>query len=257
MKIAALASGSAGNCFYIEDEQTETAVLIDAGISTRQISLRLAMLGLTADKIKGIFITHEHADHIRGADVFARKFQVPIFANEKTIDSCSLCADKSLIKAINNTDVIRVGGSKVQAFSKTHKAADPISYTILANKKVSVITDAGHACRNIIDQIAAADFLFLESNHDLEMLRTGPYPAFLKKWIAGDHGHLSNAAAGDCVREHAPQKLTNIVLSHLSSTNNTPDLALATFRSIIQKRSGFSPKVHVSTQHSPTKLFVI
>ncbi len=120
-----------------------------------------------------------------------------------------------------------------------------------------MITDAGHACRNIIDQIAAADFLFLESNHDLEMLRTGPYPAFLKKWIAGDHGHLSNAAAGDCVREHAPQKLANIVLSHLSSTNNTPDLALATFRSIIHKRSGFSPKVHVSTQHSPTKLFVI
>ena len=94
MKIAALASGSAGNCFYIEDDQTETAVLIDAGISTRQISLRLAMLGLATDKIKGIFITHEHADHIKGADVFARKFQVPIFATEKTINSCALCSDQ-------------------------------------------------------------------------------------------------------------------------------------------------------------------
>jgi phosphoribosyl 1,2-cyclic phosphodiesterase len=257
MKIAALASGSAGNCFYIEDDRTETAVLIDAGISTRQISLRLAMLGLTTDKIKGIFITHEHADHIKGADVFARKFQVPIFATKETINKCSLCSDKYLIKAINNTDIIKVGGSKVQAFSKSHKAADPISYTILANKKVSVITDVGYACQNIIDHVAAADFLFLESNHDPEMLSNGPYPAFLKKWIAGDHGHLSNSAAGHCVLNHASQKLANIVLSHLSSTNNSPDLALSTFRSIINKRSGFSPKVHVSKQHSPTKLFVI
>jgi phosphoribosyl 1,2-cyclic phosphodiesterase len=257
MKIAALASGSAGNCFYIEDDKSETAVLIDAGISTRQISLRLAMLGLTTEKIKGIFITHEHADHVRGADVFARKFQVPIFATRKTINSCSLCSDRSLIKAINNTDIVKIGGSKVQAFAKSHKAADPISFTILANKEVSVITDAGHACQNIIDHIAAADFLFLESNHDPEMLKNGPYPAFLKKWIAGDHGHLSNSAAGDCVLKHASQKLTNVVLSHLSSTNNTPDLALAAFRSIIKKRSNFSPQVHVSTQHSPTKLFVI
>ncbi len=257
MKIAALASGSAGNCFYIEDDQAATAVLIDAGISTRQIALRLALLGLTPEKIQGIFITHEHADHIKGADVFARKYQVPIFATRKTIDSCSLCTDKSLIKTIKNTDIVNIGGNKVQAFSKTHKAADPISFTIFANKKVSVITDAGYACKNIIEHIAAADFLCLETNHDPEMLKNGPYPAFLKKWIAGDNGHLSNAAAGHCVLEHASQKLTNIVLSHLSSTNNTPHLALTTFRSIIKERRNFAPGVHVSTQYIPTKLFVI
>ena len=108
MKIAALASGSAGNCFYIEDDKSESAVLIDAGISTRQIALRLAMLGLTVEKVKGIFITHEHADHIKGADVFARKYQVPIFATKKTIDSCLLCSDKSLIKAIKNGDVEKI-----------------------------------------------------------------------------------------------------------------------------------------------------
>lgn len=257
MKIAALASGSAGNCFYIEDDKSETAVLIDAGISTKQISLRLAMLGLTTAKINGIFITHEHADHVKGADVFARKFKVPIFATKKTIDSCSLCSDKSLIKTIKNNDVINIGGNNVQAFSKTHKAADPISFTIFANKKVSIITDAGHACNNIIEHIAAADFLCLETNHDPDMLKNGPYPAFLKNWIAGDNGHLSNVAAGHCVLEHAPQKLQNIVLSHLSGTNNTPDLAFSTFMSIINKRRNFSPEVHVSTQFTPTKLFVI
>lgn len=257
MKIAALASGSAGNCFYIEDDRSETAVLIDAGISTRQIALRLAMLGLTIAKIGGVFITHEHGDHIKGADVFARKFRVPIFATKKTIANCCLCSDKSLINPINNTDIINLDGLKVRAFSKTHRAADPISYTIFANKKVSVITDVGHACRNIIDNIAEADFLFLESNHDPEMLQNGPYPAYLKKWIASDNGHLSNLAAGHCVLEHASQKLTNIVLSHLSSTNNTPGLALSTFRSIINKRSSFSPKVHLSTQDNPTKLFII
>jgi len=257
MKIAALASGSAGNCFYIEDDRSETAVLIDAGISTRQISLRLARLGLTAEKIKGIFITHEHADHIKGADVFARKFKVPIFATKKTIDSCSLCSDKSLIKTIKNNDIVNIGGNNVQAFSKTHKAADPISFTIFANKKVSIITDAGHVCKNISEHIAAADFLCLETNHDPEMLKNGPYPAFLKKWIAGDNGHLSNVAAGHCVVEHASQKLNNIILSHLSGTNNTPYLALTTFRSIINERRNFSPEVYVSTQDNPTKLFVI
>lgn len=257
MKIAALASGSKGNCFYIEDDKSEAAVLIDAGISTRQISLRLAMLGLTAEKIQGIFITHEHADHIKGADVFARKFQVPIFATEKTVASCLLCSDKSLIKPIKNSDVITVGGNKVQAFSKTHRAADPISYTIFANKKVSIITDAGHACKNIIEHIAVADFLCLETNHDPQMLKNGPYPAFLKNWIASASGHLSNSAAGRCVLEHASPKLQNIVLSHLSATNNTPDLAFSTFMSIINERRNFSPGVHVSTQFTPTKLFVI
>jgi len=257
MKIAALASGSKGNCFYIEDGKSETAVLIDAGISTRQISLRLAMLGLTAEKVKGIFITHEHTDHIKGADVFARKYRVPIFATKKTIDSCLLCSDKSLIKPIKSCEVIMIGGNKVQAFSKTHQAADPISYTIFSNKKVSIITDVGHACKNIIEHITAADFLCLETNHDPEMLKNGPYPAFLKKWIAGDNGHLSNSAAANCVREHASRKLTNVVLSHLSSTNNTPDLALSTFRSIIKERKNFFPEVHVSTQDNPTKLFVI
>jgi phosphoribosyl 1,2-cyclic phosphodiesterase len=257
MKIAALASGSAGNCFYIEDDKSEAAVLIDAGISTRQIALRLAMLGLTTEKIQGIFITHEHADHIKGADVFARKYQVPIFATKKTIDSCCLCANKSLINTIKNNDIVTIGANKIQAFSKTHRAADPISYTIWANRKVSVITDAGHACKNIIDHVAEADFLFLESNHDPEMLKKGPYPAYLKNWIASDNGHLSNSAAANCVLEHASPKLANIVLSHLSSTNNTPDLALSTFKSIIKLRSNFSPKVNLSTQHNPTKLFVI
>jgi phosphoribosyl 1,2-cyclic phosphodiesterase len=257
MKIAALASGSAGNCFYIEDDRSETAVLIDAGISTRQIALRMASLGLTTDKIKGIFITHEHADHIKGADVFARKFRVPIFATQKTMDNCTLCTDKSWLKTIKNTDIVKIGGNKVQAFSKTHKAADPISFTVLATRKVSIITDAGYACKNIIEHIAAADFLCLETNHDPEMLKNGPYPAFLKKWIAGDNGHLSNSAAGSCVMQHASEQLHNIVLSHLSSTNNTPDLALSTFRSILNKRSNFSPRIHVSTQDKPTRLFVI
>jgi phosphoribosyl 1,2-cyclic phosphodiesterase len=257
MKVAALASGSSGNCFYIEDDRSETAVLIDAGISTKQISLRLAMLGLTTEKIKGIFITHEHGDHVKGADVFARRFQVPIFATKKTIKSRFLCSDNSLIKAVKNNDMVKIGGARVQAFAKQHSAADPISFTILAHKRVSVITDAGHACKNIIDHVGAADFLFLESNHDPEMLENGPYPEYLKEWIASNYGHLSNAAAGHCVREHASQRLRHIVLSHLSETNNTLELALATFKSIIQKRNGFAPKVHLSMQHRPTKLFVI
>ncbi len=255
MRIAALASGSWGNCFYIEDRKAETAVLIDAGISTRQICARLQVLGLEPHKIKGIFITHEHNDHVKGADVFARKFKVPIFATKKTAANRLLCSEKSLIKKIKNNDIVSVGNLQIEAFSKSHSAADPVSYTIHGKIRVSVITDAGHVCKNIVSHISQADFLFIESNHDPEMLKHGPYPEYLKYWIAGDGGHLSNKQTGLAVLEHGSGKLKNIVLSHLSESNNTPELALQTFNSLIGRKTRFSPKVYVATKHSPTKLF--
>lgn len=257
MKMAALASGSSSNCFYVEDDQGKAAVLIDAGISTRQICQRLGILGLTAGKIAAIFITHEHSDHIKGVDVFARKFKVPIYATEKTVKTRFLCADSSLIKIINNDDMINIGGMNIEAFSKPHTAADPVSYTIYGHKKVSIITDIGYPCKRTTQNIHEADFLFLEFNHDPEMLRNGPYPEYLKKWIAGDHGHLSNMQAASCVLEHASPQLKNIVLSHLSETNNDPQTAFDTFNSLIRKRGAFSPEVGISTRYHPTQLFTI
>lgn len=255
MEVSALASGSSGNCFYIADE--DSAILIDAGISAKQAISRLLEIGGNPGKIKAIFITHEHSDHIRGCDVLARKLKIPVFATKATVQKGFLCSNKNLIHFIGKNTILKIGNLKIESFSKSHSAADPVSFNIYANKKVSVITDAGHACNNIKKHVSNCNFLFIESNHDEEMLENGPYPIYLKKWIKGDEGHLSNSQAATCVKKHASIKLKKIILSHLSKNNNTPEIALSTFNQILKTRSNFFPEIDVSVREYPTKLFRI
>ncbi len=253
MEICALASGSSGNCFYIENNNQ--AVLIDAGISTRQIIDRLYIIGKNPFNVKGIFITHEHSDHIRGADVFARKFNVPIFSTKKTIEICNLCSNEDLINPINNDEIIKISGMEIQAFSKSHRAADPISFNISSKKKISIITDIGYACNNVVDNIENSDLLCLESNYDTQMLRNGNYPSFLKKWIESDTGHLSNEESAECVFQYSRSKLKYVILSHLSKNNNNPALALNSFQLLM--KNNFSPKIFISHREHPTQIFRI
>lgn len=257
MEISALASGSNGNCFYLRNRKNDSAILIDAGISAKKISERIGLLGRNADKLKAVFITHEHSDHIRGADVLARKLNIPIFATKKTIQNSFLCSDKDLINSIKNDEVVRIAGLSVEAFPKSHSAADPVSYNIKANNSkgvISVITDLGFCCNNTIDSVADSNVLFLESNHDINMLENGPYPYHIKKWIKSDTGHLSNLQASLCVLEHATRKLKHVVLSHISKTNNTPEMALHTFNSLIKERKDLKPKITASTREKPTDI---
>lgn len=252
MELAALASGSSGNCFYIENKGC--AVLIDAGISSKQICERLAILKKNPELIKAVFITHEHSDHTRGADVFSRNFNVPIYATKKTIqNSCLRFSDKT--ETIRNNGIIDLGGMKIEAFSKPHSAIDPVSYSIFNGKKISVITDVGFASKNIVSNVSDSDFLFMEANHDEMMLEAGPYPYFLKKWIKSDSGHLSNFQSAICMLEHANSKLKNIVLSHLSETNNNPKLAIETFKFLINERKDLKPEISISGRFTPTRLF--
>lgn len=257
MKLSVLASGSSGNCFYVEEDNT--ALLIDAGISAKQVIERLGTMRKNTDNISAIFITHEHSDHIKGADVLARQLNIPIFATKKTADNCFLCSNCSLIQHIKNNQTLKFGSMHINAFSKSHKCADPVSYSIISekNKKLSIITDAGYSCKNIIKNVSDSDFLCMESNHDLKMLAEGPYPPFLKQWIKSDVGHLSNVQASLCVLEHAQSKLKHVILSHLSETNNTPNLALSTFNSLIKERKDLHPRVTVSSRFIPTPLFKI
>ena len=255
MEVAALASGSSGNCFYVENEGK--GILIDAGISSKQIVERLKALKKNPEKIKGIFITHEHSDHIRGVDVFARQFRVPIFVTKPTAKSAFLCKSRDLIKHIKNNETIAIGGMKVEAFSKSHNAADPVSYSIWNGKKVSIITDVGYGCDNVISNVSDSDFLFLESNHDEIMLERGPYPYFLKQWIKSNNGHLSNLQAALCVLEHSKSKLKHVVLSHLSKTNNTEKLAMETFHHLLKERKDLNAKVSVSTREVQTPLYKV
>lgn len=255
MEISALASGSSGNCFYVENEGK--AVLIDAGISCKQIVERLHSLKKNPDRIKAIFITHEHSDHIRGADVFCRQFKVPIFATKKTAQSCFLCSSRDFIKHIKNNETVKIGGMNVEAFSKSHNAADPVSYNVWNGKKISIITDAGYGCKNVIANVSDSDFLCIESNHDEIMLEKGPYPYFLKQWIRSNEGHLSNLQSALCVLEHAPSRLKHVMLAHISKINNTSKLAMETFNHLLKERKDLHPKISVSERERPTALLRI
>ena len=254
MEICVLASGSSGNCFYVENDKK--AILIDAGISTKQIVDRLFSIGKSPLNIKGIFITHEHSDHVKGCDVFARKFNVPVFATKKTIDSSNLCSNCDLVNPIKNNEDVDLCGMNIEAFSKSHKAVDPVSYNIFYEKKISIMTDIGFACNNIIDNVHDSDLLCMESNYDNEMLRNGKYPYFLKKWIESDIGHLSNEDSANCILNNASSKLKYLILCHLSKNNNTPKIALKTFN-MLDDRNNFSDKLLVSEREMPTKIFRI
>lgn len=256
LQVCALASGSSGNCFYVGNGKG--GVLIDAGISAKQICLRMAARGLQPENVRGIFVTHEHSDHILGIDVFARKFRVPVFTTRKTAAACFLCEDAHLIRVIQNTEEVKLAGMTIEAFGKFHDAIDPVSYTISSVKKrVSVMTDLGHACKRVQEQISEADFLFLESNHDERMLRDGSYPEELKQLILSDIGHLSNRQAGLCVLEYASQRLKHVVLSHLSENNNTPQLALRTFMKLVKERSDLALNVGLSVREEATQVWAV
>jgi phosphoribosyl 1,2-cyclic phosphodiesterase len=252
MRYCALTSGSSGNSFFIENE--DEAVLVDAGLSAKELVYRMAIIGLDPLKLKGILITHEHIDHIRGMDVLSRKLKIPVFATRDTLKDKIYSCD---VKEILNNEIFSIGKLQIEAFSKNHGAANPVSYTIQDKKRISVITDAGRACKNVCSQIKDADALFLESNHDIEMLEKGPYPFHLKKLVKSDDGHLSNMQASLSVLENSNSKMQRVILSHLSKVNNTSQLALETFNQILKQRYDFKADLDISSRDKPTPIWTV
>ncbi len=254
-EISVLASGSSGNCFYIGTDKAE--ILIDAGISCRQICRRLEKIGKHIQNIQGIFVSHEHSDHIQGLAVLTRHYNIPVYLNQGTLDHCPIPVHNA--KIITTDKEVDFCGLQILPFSKSHDAHDPVSYLINnEGQKVSVITDIGYCCENVTSSLHGCAAVILEANHDTEMLHNGPYPPYLKSRIAGAQGHLSNHAAAMAVLEHADNNLQYALLSHLSLYNNTPACALQTFTSIITKRNDLK---HVQTRLSyrdePTALIVL
>jgi len=258
MQTSALASGSSGNSFYIEINGT--SFLVDAGISAKQIVERMNSIGKDASLLRGIFVTHEHVDHIRGIDVLSRKYSIPVFITKKCYDNCHvLTNDASLINFIHKDKALDLDGIKILPFSKNHDANDPVSYSIVSSgKKVSVMTDIGVACNNVIQHTKDSNIIFLESNHDIDMLQNGRYPIYLKKRVASDNGHLSNYNAALLVLQHASSSLKHLVLSHLSQNNNTEEIALKTIKSLLQHREDLKKlQIHISNRERPTELITI
>jgi phosphoribosyl 1,2-cyclic phosphodiesterase len=222
--VCSIASGSNGNCYYIGND-TE-AVLIDAGITCRETVKRMKHVGLFMDKVKAVFISHEHGDHIRGVEVIAHTFNLPVFITPRTLQHSRLRIREHLVNSFAAYQPISIGGLAIQAFPKLHDAADPHSFVINGKDiQVGVFTDIGRPCANVIDHFGQCHAAFLETNYDDEMLEKGRYPYHLKRRIKGDEGHLSNAQALDLFTTYRPAHMSHVFLSHLSKDNNTPQLA--------------------------------
>jgi len=204
LEVSVLASGSSGNCFYICSDAGD--ILIDAGISCKQICQRLQSLGKSIENIKGIFVTHEHSDHISGIETLSHKFNIPVYVNSGTLENCFI--DMGNINLIHSNEDFDLDGLKILPFSKNHDAADPVSFLIKnGSKKISVITDVGCKCDNVINAVRESDMVILEANHDINMLKNGHYPHHLKKRIGSIIGHLSNYDSALLVLEHANAKI--------------------------------------------------
>lgn len=234
MRLCSIASGSSGNCVYVGSDTTH--LLIDVGISGKRTEAGLKELGLKMSDIDGIFITHEHADHISGLGVLSRKYGVPIYATQGTIEGIRNTAsvgeiDKGLFQIIKPDEKCIVKDLSLYPMHTSHDAADPVAYRIShGSQKIGIITDLGCYTDYTVECLKDLDVLYLEANHDVHMLQVGPYPYYLKQRILGERGHLSNESAGKLLSRLLHDKMQAIVLGHLSKENNLPELAYESVR---------------------------
>ena len=243
MRLCSIASGSSGNCIYVGSDTTH--LLVDVGISGKRTEAGLKELDLSMRDIDGIFITHEHADHIAGLGVLGRKYGIPIYATKGTINAiknsntvgeipdelfCPISADEKIVIKDLVCNPMRI----------SHDAAEPVAYRIQHGKKrVGIITDLGNYNDYTVESLKGMDALLLEANHDVNMLQVGPYPYYLKQRILGDRGHLSNELSGRLLNELASDRLRSVCLGHLSKENNLAELAYETVR--LEVTMGDSP----------------
>lgn len=239
IKFCSLYSGSSGNALFIGTEKTK--ILIDAGLSGKRILEALRSIGENPAELSAILISHEHIDHVRGAGIVSRKQDVPIYANEATW--CAMEYGLGPVKLENRVafrtgEEFEIGDICVRPFSIPHDAAEPVGYNFFAEgKKITTATDIGHMNKELLSHMEGNDLLLLESNHDIEMLKVGPYPWPLKKRILGDHGHLSNENCAKVIAYLAAQGTRRFVLGHLSHENNFPELAYqTTFNALCEKQ---------------------
>lgn len=236
VEVCAIASGSNGNCYYIGNGTD--AVLIDVGVSRKQVLLRMAHKGLDKSKVRAIFISHEHSDHMRGVKVLSKVLDVPVYMTRNTFDKAWNPNRPGNYSLFEPNAPVTIGSITVYPFLKKHDAVEPCSFRVEINgKHIGVFTDIGEPCENLIAHFKLCNAMFLESNYDEDMLLNGLYPYYLKQRVASSYGHLSNSQAVDLLLEHASGSLSDVFLSHLSQENNTPELAYKAFSHLKHKHN--------------------
>ncbi|MCX6271105.1 MAG: MBL fold metallo-hydrolase [Bacteroidetes bacterium] len=249
--LAALNSGSNGNCYYVGNEQD--AVLVDAGISCRETERRMSRLGLTLEKVRAVFISHEHTDHIRGAEVLSRKYKLPVYLSVVTYLNSLLQIETEQLRTFSANERLEIGSLNVCPFPKLHDGADPYSFTVMTEGLTAgVFTDIGEACPNLVHHFGYCHAAFLEANYDEVMLDEGNYPVYLKNRIKSKVGHLSNNQALDLFNRHKAPYLSHLILSHLSEHNNHPDIVNALFAPHAN-----GTLIEIASRYEPTGVFCV
>jgi phosphoribosyl 1,2-cyclic phosphodiesterase len=256
MKICVLGSGSKGNATYIE--AGDTAVLIDNGFSGKELQKRLTAIGVPMDRLSAILVSHEHTDHIRGVGVLSRRLELPIYANRATLQ-----AAEAALGRLHCSEPFTAGTAftfqnlTIHPFAVSHDAADPVGFTITdGNITVGYCTDTGRVTKLMRHRLAACHCLILESNHDPELLRNGPYPVYLQQRIRSSNGHLDNETAAAFLSDLAHNGLRHVCLAHLSETNNSPKIALQTATEALAN-SANRPTIFLAPQDRPTECIVL
>jgi phosphoribosyl 1,2-cyclic phosphodiesterase len=232
--ITSLNSGSNGNCYYIGNGRE--AILVDAGISCREIEKRMQRLGLRLDKIKAVFVSHEHADHILGVPVLVKKYRLPVYITSSTYKHAGIPIAEPLVYHFEARLPVYIGELQITAFAKNHDATDPHSFIVTCQGiTVGIFTDIGSPCDQVIEFFQKCHGAFLEANYDEDLLFNGRYPQYLKARISGKNGHLSNKQAFELFIKHRPSFMNHLLLSHLSKENNSPAIVESLFNSVSHK----------------------
>lgn len=236
MKITGLFSGSSGNCVLFENDGLK--LLVDAGMSAKAIFSALDEAGVSLSEIDGILLTHEHDDHTKGVGIISRKLDIPVYANEKTmfasLSKLGKMKDKNMV-IFETGKPFEIKNTVIHPFPVSHDAKDPVGYSFSAGSGRTVLaTDTGVVTEEMLLNLKGAECVFIESNHDVQMLKNGPYPMHLKKRILSRSGHLSNESAGQLCRTLVESGTKKIILGHLSRHNNTPLMALNTVNEILK-----------------------
>ncbi len=230
LRLCPLASGSTGNCIYVSSQSTH--ILVDAGLYGKEIVNRLAQIGIKPNQIEAILISHEHVDHIRGARILSNKFNIPVYITEETAyylgDSI---ANERMVRVMPVNGRIEINDIVIEPIPLPHDAIDPVGFCVHSDKtKISIATDLGHIPAYLGARFADSDGIFIESNHDEDMLMKGSYPLFLKERIMGSRGHISNSTAASFLAQYTGSRTQQIWLGHLSRNNNIPELAYETVK---------------------------
>jgi phosphoribosyl 1,2-cyclic phosphodiesterase len=248
---ASLNSGSNGNCYYIGNGKE--GVLVDAGISCRETEKRMRKLGLPMTDIKAIFISHEHTDHIKGVEMLAKKYDLPVYLTDKTWIQCRGMISKTSSRPLLAYQPVQIGDLVITAFPKFHDAGDPHSFIISHQGiNIGVFTDIGSPCTHVKKHFSQCHAAFLEANYDVAMLESGPYPIHLKNRISGGKGHLSNHQALELFLQYKPRFMSHLLLSHLSKENNDPVVAQRMFEA-----AGTNTRIIIASRYEETELYAI